>query len=502
MSDKTQYDLALIETMPKASLHNHAVAGICDLTTLMDIMRSHPERFAIEETSLPNTNLTEYTVSFLSENGVDKKVTFMGSEEQNSYRYDDFAAFLSLFDVVNSTVKTEQELNATLTSYVDSLSANGTNTALLEINLQTVSQNVFGDTPDRFEKMTNLLHDTMLYAESKGIALGFEAAFQRSFGPAAAEETLSAVEACFATEHGHKVIQSIACGGNPFDPNGYATHFSDSYLKAFKSLGLGISIHGGEVDDNIPQTLELLAPIAAGRDAHDPSIAIDHGFRLTGNYQALEAARLGDAKSNTFAQLRQSYLDQEASNIQTIKEDGIFLRMTPIMNVELGEEWWDPRANEGIGGKVMIESLASHPISYLFHEKGLKYQITVGGDNPAMGGGYSQDIYTRLHNEAGFSVEDLLVLTLNGIRASNFSHDIKSAQVGNCLAWAHENNVRMDREHPVFNELGVDASAVAIAKPPANEAITTPAKAGIPPDLSAVLIAQQLQSDAARQNQM
>jgi adenosine deaminase len=86
-----------------------------------------------------------------------------------------------------------------------------------------------------------------------------------------------------------------------------------------------------------------------------------------------------------------------------LKEKGIVIEACPISNIRTG----------------VVESIEKHPIRQ-FYDRGLV--VTVNSDDPSLFGTDMNNEYMQLHSKLGFTIPELLQLSLNAVDSAFISY--------------------------------------------------------------------------------
>ncbi len=174
----------------------------------------------------------------------------------------------------------------------------------------------------------------------------------------------------------------------------------ESLKKAKKFLGrgvTGIGLGGSEhafPAENFVKAFREAKSMGFRRVAHAGELAGAESVRAA--VELLKAERIGHGT--------RSYEDPEL--LEILRERQIPLEMCVVSNVSLG----------------VCGSYKEHPIKS-YYDKGLL--VTVNSDDPLMFDSNLNDEYRILVEKLGFTMEDLMTLSLNGVKASFLSDEKK-----------------------------------------------------------------------------
>lgn len=307
-------------------------------------------------------------------------------------------------------IQTEDDLRVVLSAYLDACLVDGIFYTELQQNIK-IAHNIYTNvSPREARKRLFLLLDQMRDEFLKhDVHIRFLNCFNKTN---AAHSTLStyerALEAVRWLKEAEEVVPGLFVGlesaGHEKDPSGWPEHLKAGYKKA-RELGFGCEAHGGEGIGS-EHMMHILETLDLTRMAH--------------GFQMIE--------------------DQDV--IAKVKELGITLCMSPVININLGacvhccrdtNDELVPRKRSDGGVSFYIDHVAHHPIFKLWREYQCK--IAVCSDNPYLGGVSIKRVIGALagldeqcsfpHGIHPFTAEEIVQMMVYAIDAAFCQQDIK-----------------------------------------------------------------------------
>lgn len=370
----------IILNMPKIDLHAHLPGTISANTAYqLGIRNNFLERIngtcrAGTKKMNANNPHKSYSDIFLNLD----EVIFDANGVPKNLRYNIFVHHFKSFDAVMATVQghryppggiqNEDDLKFVLRKYLlDCITQK-----IIYVELQQNIRIAYSLYPnlepkEARKKLYLLLKEVVEEFKNAGVKLSFLHCFNKTQAAAldvpARERAIEAAKWLNESEEvAEGVFVGIESAGHEKDPTGWPEHLADGY-KLAKKYGFGTEAHAGE-GIGVEHMMDVVKTLPISRLAH--------GFQVIESNEA----------------------------INEVKDSGITLLMTPILNLFLGacvhsnEATNIPLPKSQGGQQRYLESLDEHPIFELVRKH--KLNITLCSDNPELGGVCLQDLYLIL----------------------------------------------------------------------------------------------------------